>query len=53
MTFYRAKDGELMGATKAKVEKGKGAIYSFLITPPTAKQGKIYIGRFTFNYSLE
>ena len=53
VTFYRAKDGELIGATKAKVEKGKGAIYSFLITPPTAKQGKIYIGRFTFDYSLE
>ena len=53
VTFYRAKDGELMGATKARVEKGKGAIYSFLITPPTAKQGKIYIGRFTFDYSLE
>ena len=51
--FYKAKDGELIGATKAKVEKGKGAIYSFLITPPAAKQGKIYIGRFTFEYSLE
>lgn len=51
--FYKAKDGELLGATKARVEKGKGAIYSFLITPPTAKQGKIYIGRFTFEYSLE
>jgi hypothetical protein len=53
VTFYRANDGELMGATKARVEKGKGAIYSFLITPPTAKQGKIYIGRFTFGYGLE
>lgn len=51
--FYRAKDGELVGATKAKVEKTKGAIYSFLIEPPTANQGKIFIGRFTFGYSLE
>lgn len=51
--FYRAKDGELVGATKAKVEKSKGAIYSFLIVPPTDKKGKIYIGRFTFDYSLE
>lgn len=51
--FYRAKDGELVGATKAKVERSKGAIYSFLIEPPVANQGKIFIGRFTFNYSLE
>lgn len=53
VTFYKAKDGELIGATKARVEKGKGAIYSFLIAPPVAKKGKIYIGRFTFEYSLE
>ena len=53
VTFYRAKDGELVGATKAKVEKSKGAIYSFLIAPPTSGKGKIYIGRFTFDYSLE
>jgi len=53
VTFYKAKDGELVGATKAKVEKGKGAIYSFLIAPPNAKKGKIYIGRFTIEYSLE
>lgn len=53
VTFYKAKDGELVGATKAKVEKGKGAIYSFLIAPPTANKGKIFIGRFTFDYSLE
>ncbi len=53
VTFYKAKDGELVGATKAKVEKGKGAIYSFLIAPPVARAGKIYIGRFTFDYSLE
>lgn len=51
--FYRAKDGELVGATKAKVEKTKGAIYSFLIEPPVTGQGKIFIGRFTFGYSLE
>ncbi len=53
VTFYRAKDGELVGAAKAKVEKGKGAIYSFLIAPPTDKKGKIFIGRFTFDYILE
>ncbi len=53
VTFYKAKDGELVGATKAKVEKSKGAIYSFLIAPPTARKGKIFIGRFTFEYSLE
>lgn len=50
--FYHAKDGELLGAAKAKVEKAKGPIYSFLITPPVAGQGKIFIGRFTFDYSL-
>lgn len=51
--FYKAKDGELVGALKAKVEQKKGAIYSFLIEPPTAKKGKIYIGRFNFEYSLD
>jgi len=53
VTFYKAKDGELIGATKAKVEKAKGAIYSFLIAPTAGKQGKIYIGRFSFEYVLE
>lgn len=50
--FYRAKDGELVGAVKAKIEKRKGPIYSFFIEPPTDKNGKIYIGRFTFGYQL-
>ena len=53
VTFYKAKDGELVGALKAKVEPKKGAIYSLLIEPPTAKKGKIYIGRFTFEYIVE
>lgn len=51
--FYTAKEGTLIGATKARIEKKKGPIYSFLIEPPTAGQGKIYIGRFTFDYRLE
>lgn len=51
--FYEAKDGSLVGATKAKVEKKKGAIYSFLIEPSTVNQGKFYIGRFTIDYILE
>jgi hypothetical protein len=51
--FYHAKDGELIGAIKAKTEQKKGAIYSFLIEPPTDKRGKIYIGRFNFEYSLD
>lgn len=51
--FYHAEDGELIGALKAKVEQKKGAIYSLLIEPPIAKKGKIYIGRFTFDYELE
>ena len=52
VTFYKAKDGELVGALKAKVERKKGAIYSLLIEPPIDKKGKIYIGRFTFDYQL-
>lgn len=51
--FYHAKDGELVGALRAKSEAKKGAIYSFLIEPPTAKKGRIYIGRFNFEYSLD
>jgi hypothetical protein len=53
VTFYHAKDGELVGALKAKVEPKKGAIYSFLIDPPVDKKGKIYIGRFVFAYQLK
>jgi hypothetical protein len=53
VTFYQARDGELIGALKAKTEAKKGAIYSFLIEPPAAKKGKIYIGRFSFEYGLE
>lgn len=51
--FYHARDGELIGAIKAKTETKKGAIYSFLIEPPVDKKGKIYIGRFNFEYSLD
>lgn len=51
--FYNAKSGELIGATDAKLEKKKGAIYSFLIEPPIEKKGKVYIGRFSFEYTLD
>ena len=53
--FYRARDGELIGAIKARVEKSRGAIYSFLIQPSAASsnKGAIFIGRFTFDYVLE
>jgi hypothetical protein len=52
--FYQARDGTLAGAVKARVERKKGAIYSFLIEPPAeGGQGKIYIGRFTIEYRLE
>lgn len=53
VTFYKARDGKLVGAIKAEVEKAKGPIYSFLITPPTNKEGMIFIGRFSFNYTLK
>lgn len=53
VTFYRARDGELLGAIKAKVEPKKGAIYSFLIDPPSDGKGKVYIGRFVFEYVLQ
>lgn len=52
VTFYKARDGKLVGAIKAEVEKAKGPIYSFLITPPTNMAGKVYIGRFSFDYTL-
>jgi hypothetical protein len=53
VTFYKARDGELLGAVKAKVEKAKGPIYSFLVTPPIDKKGKIFVGRFSFEYAFE
>lgn len=53
VTFYKASTGETVGEIKAIVEQKKGGIYSFLITPPVAKAGKIYIGRFTFVYLLK
>lgn len=53
VSFYQAGNGKLVGSVKAKVEQKKGAIYSLLIEPPTDKKGKIYIGRFSFEYSAE
>lgn len=52
VSFYQARDGKLIGSIEAKVERKKGAIYSFLLEPPVDKKGKIYIGRFSFEYSL-
>ncbi len=51
--FYQAKTGELVGELRASVERKKGGIYSFLIMPLSAKAGKIYIGRFFFDYSIK
>lgn len=53
VSFYQAQTGKLVGSVKAKVEQKKGAIYSLLIEPPTEKKGKIYIGRFSFEYVLD
>ncbi len=53
VTFYNAKTGAEVGKVKAKVEPKKGAIYSFLIEAPTNGAGKIYIGRFVFDYTLD
>ena len=53
VNFYQANGGMLVGALKARVEQKKGPIYSFLITPPIDMSGKIYIGRFSFDYSLK
>lgn len=52
VTFYKAADGELIGAVKAKVEAKKGPIYSFLIDAPVDSKGKIYIGRFVIGYQI-
>ena len=53
VTFYKARSGDIVGDLKAIVEQKKGGIYSFLITPPVEKAGKIYIGRFNFDYLLK
>jgi hypothetical protein len=51
--FYVASSGSLVGAALAKVEKKPGAIYSFLIAPPENGTGRIYIGRFRLDYTME
>jgi hypothetical protein len=53
VSFYQAKSGKLIGAANAKVERKKGAIYSLLIEPPVDNKGRIYIGRFWFEYILD
>lgn len=53
VSFYQAKTGKLVGSVKSKVEQKKGAIYSVLIEPPIDKKGKIYIGRFSMEYTLQ
>jgi hypothetical protein len=52
VSFYQTNTGKLVGSVKAKVEQKKGAIFSILIEPPIEKKGKIYIGRFSFEYLL-
>jgi hypothetical protein len=52
VSFYHARSGEFVGNADAKVETKKGPIYSFLIEPPIEKKGKMYIGRFSMEYSL-
>jgi hypothetical protein len=52
ISFYNAHTGELVGAVKAKLEPNKGAIYSFYIEPPVTGKGRIFIGRFVFEYDL-
>ena len=53
VSFYQAQDGKPVGSVNARVEQKKGAIYSLLIEPPVGKKGKIYIGRFSFDYGLD
>ena len=53
VTFYNAKTGVEVGKVKMRVEPKKGAIYSFFIEPPTAGKGKLFIGRFTTDYTLK
>lgn len=52
VSFYKAQTGELVGAVKAKLEQNKGPIYSFFIEPPIDGKGRIFIGRFVFEYNL-
>lgn len=52
ISFYRAKSGEFVANSDAKVERKKGPIYSFLIEPPVNDQGRIYIGRFSLPYTI-
>lgn len=53
VSFYEAKNGKLAGTINAIVERKKGAIYSLLIEPPILQKGRIYIGRFWFEYNLD
>lgn len=53
VNFYNAKNGSPVGETKASVERTNGGIYSFLISPTSGKAGKIYIGRFFFDYLIK
>lgn len=53
VTFYQAKTGKRIGSVRARVEQKKGAIYSLQIEPPVNQKGRIYIGRFSLEYSFE
>jgi hypothetical protein len=51
--FYRAGNGELVGAVKAKLQKGKGPVRSFAITAPAAGgTATIQLGRFFIEYAF-
>jgi hypothetical protein len=51
--FYEAATGVQVGTAKAPRESRTGPIRSLLVTPPVRGKGRIQIGRFSCEYSLE
>lgn len=54
ISFYEAANGKSLGSVKAIIDKKRGPVYSFFITPPGngSKKGMMKIGRFSFEYSV-
>ena len=50
--FYRADNGTLLGSVKAHRESRRGAIRSFVISPPVSGAFSIQIGRFKIDCKL-
>jgi hypothetical protein len=53
ISFYRASNGEAIGAVDARVNRKSSMVRSLLISPPVDGRASIQVGRFVFEYRID